>query len=71
MLVVARLIGCYLANPDSFRLTIAQARAAVAEVEEATSGWRHEAEQLSLPRQQIERMADAFETSQRAIARRT
>jgi serine/threonine-protein kinase HipA len=53
-----------------FRLTIAQAREVVAEVEEATSGWRHEAEHLSLPRQQIDRMADAFETSQRGIARR-
>jgi serine/threonine-protein kinase HipA len=52
-----------------FRLTTAQARTLVAEVEEATSGWRREAEQLGLPRQQIDRMTDAFETSQRRIAR--
>jgi serine/threonine-protein kinase HipA len=52
-----------------FRLTTAQARTLVAEVEEATSGWRREAEQLSLPRQQIDRMTAAFETSQRRIAR--
>jgi serine/threonine-protein kinase HipA len=52
-----------------FRLSTAQARTLVAEVEEATSGWRREAEQLSLPRQQIDRMKDAFETSQRRIAR--
>jgi serine/threonine-protein kinase HipA len=52
-----------------FRLTTAQARTLVAEVEEATSGWRREAEQLGLPRQQIDRMTDAFETSQRGIAR--
>jgi serine/threonine-protein kinase HipA len=52
-----------------FRLTTAQARTLVAEVENATSGWRREAEQLGLPRQQIDRMADAFETDQRRIAR--
>jgi serine/threonine-protein kinase HipA len=52
-----------------FRLATAQARTLVAEVEEATSGWRREAEQLGLPRQQIDRMTDAFETSQRRIAR--
>ena len=52
-----------------FRLSTAQARTLVAEVEEATSGWRREAEQLGLPRQQIDRMTDAFETSQRRIAR--
>jgi serine/threonine-protein kinase HipA len=52
-----------------FRLTTAHARTLVAEVEEATSGWRREAEQLGLPRQQIDRMTDAFETSQRRIAR--
>lgn len=54
-----------------FRLTIGQARTLVAEVAEATSGWRREAEQLGLPRQQIDRMADAFETDQRRIARLT
>jgi serine/threonine-protein kinase HipA len=54
-----------------FRLTIAQARALVTEVEEATSGWRREAELLGLPRQQIDRMTDAFETSQRRIARQS
>jgi DNA-binding IclR family transcriptional regulator len=52
-----------------FRLTTAQARTLVAEVEQATSGWLREAEQLGLPRQQIDRMSDAFETSQRRIAR--
>jgi serine/threonine-protein kinase HipA len=52
-----------------FRLTTAQARTVAAEVEEATSGWRREAEQLGLPRQQIDRMTDAFETSQRRVAR--
>jgi serine/threonine-protein kinase HipA len=54
-----------------FRLTIAQARALVTEVEEATSGWRREAELLGLPRQQIDLMTDAFETSQRRIARQS
>jgi serine/threonine-protein kinase HipA len=52
-----------------FRLTIAQARTLVSEVEEATAGWRREAEHLRLPRQQIDRMSDAFETGQRRTAR--
>ena len=51
-----------------FRLTPAQARVLVTEVEVATSRWQHEATELGLPRRQIDRMADAFETPQRRIA---
>jgi serine/threonine-protein kinase HipA len=51
-----------------FRLGPAQARALVTEVEVATSRWQHEANELGLPRRQIDRMADAFETPQRRIA---
>lgn len=52
-----------------FRLTTAQARTLVTEVEAATSAWPRAATELGLPRGQIDRMADAFETGQRQIAR--
>jgi hypothetical protein len=40
----------------------------VSHIEQATSHWRHEAAALSLPRQQIDRMADAYETPERCTA---
>jgi hypothetical protein len=41
----------------------------VGDVEQATSHWRDEAAGLGLPQEQIDRMADAYETEQRRIAR--
>jgi serine/threonine-protein kinase HipA len=52
-----------------FRLPPAEARMIVGDVERATSGWQHEATSLGLPRQQIDRMADAYETAERRTAR--
>jgi len=52
-----------------FRLTLAQAREFVAEVESATSRWRQVAADLGLPRNQVDRMAEAYETDQRQLAR--
>jgi serine/threonine-protein kinase HipA len=52
-----------------FRLTLAQARELVSEVESATSGWRQTAAELGLPRNQVDRMAGAYETDQRRLAR--
>ncbi|MGH3164903.1 MAG: type II toxin-antitoxin system HipA family toxin [Trebonia sp.] len=52
-----------------FRLSNAAARTLVSDVERATSGWRIEATALGLPASQVTRMADAFETDQRRIAR--
>ncbi|MGH3294098.1 MAG: type II toxin-antitoxin system HipA family toxin [Trebonia sp.] len=52
-----------------FRLPAAEARVIVGDVERATSHWRHEAAGLGLPRQQIDRMADAYETAERRTAR--
>jgi serine/threonine-protein kinase HipA len=54
-----------------FRLPAAEARMIVGDIEQATSHWRHEAAGLGLPRQQIDRMADAYETGQRRVARCT
>ena len=61
-------IEAALSVSEYFRLSPAQARALVTEVEVATSSWQHEATELGLPRRQIDRMADAFETPQRRIA---
>jgi hypothetical protein len=49
-------------------LTLLNAQA-TGDVERATSQWRHEAAGLGLPRQQIDRMADAYETAERRTAR--
>ncbi len=57
-----------LSVSDHFRLSSTQAKTLVTEVEVATSSWQHEATELGLPRRQIDRMADAFETPQRRIA---
>ena len=48
-----------------FRLPAAEARTIIGDVERATSHWRHEAAGLGLPRRQIDRMVDAYETSAR------
>jgi serine/threonine-protein kinase HipA len=53
----------------SFRLPAAEARTIVGDIERATSHWRDEAAGLGLPAQQIDRMADAYETEQRRVAR--
>jgi serine/threonine-protein kinase HipA len=47
-----------------FRLSEAQARTAIPDMERATSSWRTEAVVLGLPEDQVSRMADAFETDQ-------
>ncbi len=52
-----------------FRLPAAEARMIVGDIERATSHWRHEAAGLGLPRQQIDRMVDAYETAERRTAR--
>jgi serine/threonine-protein kinase HipA len=52
-----------------FRLSPAEARTVVADVEQATSGWRREAAELGLPAREIGRMATAYENDQRRIAR--
>ena len=43
------------------------AEAIVAEVPGATATWRDEAIRRGLPKREIERMADAFDTEQRPI----
>jgi serine/threonine-protein kinase HipA len=52
-----------------FRLSAAEARTLISDVERATAGWRTEAATLGLPANQVSRMASAFETDQRRIAR--
>ncbi len=52
-----------------FRLSPAAAREIVGEVEAATSGWRQAAAELSIPKSQFDRMAVAYESDQRRIAR--
>lgn len=61
-------IETVLSVSDYFRLPAAAAKAIVGDVERATSHWRHEAAGLGLPRQQIDRMADAYETAERQTA---
>lgn len=58
-----------VAVADHFRLSPADARGLVGEIERATSTWRDAARQLGLPGSEIERMAEAYETEQRHIAR--
>lgn len=53
-----------------FRLSSAEARKLIGDIEQTSSGWRHEASALGLPRHQISRMAEAFENEQRRVARR-
>jgi len=52
-----------------FRLTAAEARAIISEVEQATANWQREAIALGLPRQQIDLMATAYDSPQRQEAR--
>lgn len=52
-----------------FRLPTPDARTIVADVERATADWQRVATDLALPKTQISRMADAYETDQRRIAR--
>lgn len=52
-----------------FRLSSAQAKSLVADIELATSGWRQEAASLGIPKTQTDLMAQAYETPQRRTAR--
>ncbi len=52
-----------------FRLPARDAAAIVTDVERATAGWQRVAADLGLPKAQVARMADAYETDQRRIAR--
>lgn len=52
-----------------FRLPPAVAREIIGEVETATSGWRKVAAELGIPKSQADRMAVAYESDQRRIAR--
>jgi serine/threonine-protein kinase HipA len=52
-----------------FRLSAAEAVTIVGGVERATSHWRREAAGLGLPRQQVDRMALAYETPERQTAK--
>ncbi|OHV47123.1 HipA domain-containing protein [Pseudofrankia sp. BMG5.36] len=60
---VALSVGNY------FRLSPPRARDLVREVETATSGWRQAAAELGIPKSQADRMAVAYESEQRRIAR--
>jgi len=52
-----------------FRLPTPEARAIVADVVRATTDWHRVAADLGLPKAQVSRMADAYETEQHRIAR--
>lgn len=52
-----------------FRLPLAEACTIISDVERATADWQRIASGLGLPRTQVSRMADAYETDQRRIAR--
>jgi serine/threonine-protein kinase HipA len=52
-----------------FRLPARDAAAIVTDVEGATAGWQRVAADLGLPKAQVVRMADAYESDQRRIAR--
>jgi len=52
-----------------FRLTAAEARAIIGEVEQATANWQREATAVGLPRQQIDLMATAYDSTKRQEAR--
>jgi len=60
---VALSVGTY------FRLSLPRARDLVREVETATAGWRQAAAELGIPKSQTDRMAVAYESEQRRIAR--
>jgi serine/threonine-protein kinase HipA len=64
----ARIEAAISVSPH-FRLPAAEARMIVGDIERATSHWRDDAAGLGLPAQQIDRMADAYETEQRRVAR--
>jgi len=52
-----------------FRLSGAEARSIVADVDRATADWQRVALEVGIPGNQLSRMADAYETEQRRIAR--
>jgi serine/threonine-protein kinase HipA len=52
-----------------YRLPATAARKVVSEVEAATSGWRQIAAELGIPKGQADRMAVAYDSDQRRIAR--
>jgi serine/threonine-protein kinase HipA len=52
-----------------FRLSPQEARSIILRIERATRNWRNEAAELGLPRREIDRMAIAFESPQRNVAR--
>lgn len=52
-----------------FRLPTAEARSLITMIEKATSPWRHEAAELGLAKREVDRMAAAYETDQRGVAR--
>jgi serine/threonine-protein kinase HipA len=52
-----------------FRLSVGEAKSVISGVEEATSGWRRQAAELSLDKHEIDRMAAALDTDQRRAAR--
>jgi hypothetical protein len=59
-----------LSVADYFRLSRADAKGIVAEVELATRGWAAAARALGLPVDEVDLMGQAFETEQRQVARR-
>ncbi|WP_239381972.1 type II toxin-antitoxin system HipA family toxin [Frankia sp. CIT1] len=60
---IALSVGSY------FRVSPPRARDLVREVETATAGWRQAAAELGIPKSQADRMAVAYESEQRRIAR--
>jgi serine/threonine-protein kinase HipA len=58
-----------LAVSGYFRLRLSEAKSIVSEIEQATSSWRRDAALLDLARHEIDRMATAFASDQRGIAR--
>lgn len=60
---IALSVGTY------FRLSPPRARDLVREVETATAGWWQAAAELGIPKSQTDRMAVAYESEQRRIAR--
>ncbi len=60
---VALSVGSY------FRLSLPRARDLVTEVETGTADWRQAAAELGIPKGQADRMAVAYESDQRRIAR--
>jgi len=61
-------IATALSVSGYFRLSLGEARSAIASIFNATTGWRNEAADLNLPSQEIDRMAEAFETERRRAA---